>query len=255
MPVTLHVGDEGPRVQELQRLLGERGYTVGVDGEFGPRTESAVRAFQSQNLDRRGEPLKVDGAVGSLTWWSLTHAKPTPAPQLVDFGVMPAPALGGSSIGRAALETAIGQLREGAGEVGGNNMGPYVRKYLNELASEGSSWCAAFVSWCFDRAPGSIPFRYTVGARDLLAQAKAKGWANAPGSAYAPQPGDIVVWWRVRAEGWQGHAGLVHHSSDDGYLYTIEGNKSPKVAGFAYVQSRTEQLLGYVHVPDPITVV
>src|SRR6266850_7878803 len=123
MPVTLHVGDEGPRVQELQRLLGERGYTVGVDGEFGPRTESAVRAFQSQNLDRRGEPLKVDGAVGSLTWWSLTHAKPTPAPQLVDFGVMPAPALGGSSIGRAALETAIGQLREGAGEVGGNNMG------------------------------------------------------------------------------------------------------------------------------------
>lgn len=251
MAETLHIGDEGPVVETLQRLLCERGYRVDVDGDFGPLTEAAVRAFQAQNLDRRGEPLKVDGVVGPVTWWSLASPKPVPAPQSgVDFTAMPAVKAGGSSRGRAALEAAIEELRQGAGEVGGNNRGPYVKKYLNGLAEEGEPWCAAFVSWCFDQPRGTIPFRYTVAARELLAQARARGWATPPDSRYMPRPGDIVVWWRVRAEGWQGHAGLVHHVSEDGFLHTIEGNKAPRVAGFTYVASRVEQLLGYVHVPD-----
>ena len=35
----------------------------------------------------------------------------------------------------------------------------------------------------------------------------------------------------------------------DGLLYTIEGNKSPKVQGFSYVFNRMEKLLGFGHVP------
>lgn len=54
-------GDTGPFVTQLQRLLG-----VEVDGEFGPDTEAAVRAFQAAHGD-----LEVDGEVGPMTWAAL----------------------------------------------------------------------------------------------------------------------------------------------------------------------------------------
>jgi hypothetical protein len=82
----------------------------------------------------------------------------------------------------------------------------------------------------------------------MLRQFRDRGWAHAPGSGYEPEPGDIVVWWRVRADGWQGHVGLVHQVKD-GMLYTIEGNKSTRVQGFSYVYSRMEKLLGFGQVP------
>ena len=76
-----------------------------------------------------------------------------------------------------------------------------------------------------------------------------KGWANKPNSGYLPKPGDVVVWWRDQPSSGKGHIGLVHQLRD-GFLYTIEGNKSPKVQGFSYVMSRMDKLLGFGHVPD-----
>jgi hypothetical protein len=107
------------------------------------------------------------------------------------------------------------------------------------------------VSWCYANShpPLPMPFTYSVGARNLLAQGRKRGWANEPGSGYEPVPGDLIVWWRVSLAGWQGHVGMVHHARD-GMLYSIEGNKSPRVQGFSYVLSRIDRLLGYVHVPD-----
>lgn len=250
MPRTLRRGDSGPEVVRLQELLRARGYPVTVDGEFGDQTRRAVRAFQSQNLDPLGQPLVVDGVVGPLTWWSLTNPKPFIQPPVpVDYRVLPPPEAGGSRRGRAALAAAIEELKAGAGEIGGDNRGPFVRKYLNGMAPEGSSWCAAFVSWCYSQHPEGLPFPYSVGARALLAEFKRRGWAHAPGSGYQPRPGDVVVWWREKLAGWKGHAGLVHQVRD-GILYTIEGNRSPKVQGFSYVLSRMEKLLGYGSMPD-----
>jgi len=251
---TLKKGDHGEEVVRLQRFLVKRGYPVEVDGDFGTRTYQAVRAFQSQNLDQHGQPLKVDGAVGPLTWWSLTHPKPEIEPfSAVDYGVMPPSKIGGSRWGRAVLGVAIEELKAGAGEVGGDNAGPWVRKYLEPAGlGEGNSWCASFASWCFLQAAGGdktrMPFPYSPGARDLLGKFKAKGWAYEPQADYEPKPGDLVFWWRVSLQGWQGHVGLVHQFKD-GMLYTIEGNKSPRVQGFSYVFSRMEKLLGFGHVP------
>ncbi len=250
MPKMLRKGDQGAEVVKLQRLLAARGFPVVVDGVFGAQTLRAVRAFQSQNLDQHGQPLVVDGRVGPLTWWSLTHPKPVLEPPVaIDYRELPPWECGGTERGRAALAVAIEELKAGAGEIGGNNAGPFVRKYLNEMAPEGSSWCAAFVSWCYSQHPAGIPFPYTLGARALLAEFRKRGWAHAPGSGYTPQPGDIVVWWREKLAGWKGHVGLVHHLRD-GMLYTIEGNRSPKVQGFSYVFSRMEKLLGFGTVPD-----
>jgi hypothetical protein len=37
---------------------------------------------------------------------------------------------------------------------------------------------------------------------------------------------------RELLEGWKGHVGLVHQLKD-GMLYTMEGNRSPRVQGFS----------------------
>ena len=57
--------DEGYAVYMIQQALVNRGYTVDVDGYFGPGTEQAVRDFQ------RIEGLEVDGLVGPNTWSTL----------------------------------------------------------------------------------------------------------------------------------------------------------------------------------------
>jgi peptidoglycan hydrolase-like protein with peptidoglycan-binding domain len=62
-------GAHGTGVSALQRALetfGGSGTPTdpgAVDGHFGPRTESAVRAYQAD----RG--VSVDGIVGDRTWW------------------------------------------------------------------------------------------------------------------------------------------------------------------------------------------
>ncbi|MFL5999015.1 MAG: protein kinase domain-containing protein [Streptomyces sp.] len=66
------LGDSGKRVQQVQCILTERGYSVGstgVDGAFGSGTESAVQAFQSE----RG--LNADGVVAHDTWVALRSAE------------------------------------------------------------------------------------------------------------------------------------------------------------------------------------
>lgn len=61
----LERGDEGADVSALQYLLTAHGVTTGVDGDFGPGTDSSVRSFQSS----RG--LTADGIVGPATWSAL----------------------------------------------------------------------------------------------------------------------------------------------------------------------------------------
>ena len=59
----LRMGSSGPDVEQLQEVLAERGFYNGtVDGDFGPGTERAVKAFQ------RSEGLVVDGLVGERTF-------------------------------------------------------------------------------------------------------------------------------------------------------------------------------------------
>jgi peptidoglycan hydrolase-like protein with peptidoglycan-binding domain len=58
-------GDKAHPVPSLQYLLRARGHSVTVDGDFGPLTEAAVRAFQQQRN------LVVDGVVGPQTWQAL----------------------------------------------------------------------------------------------------------------------------------------------------------------------------------------
>ncbi len=63
---TLQTGSKGVAVRGLQRMLLTRGFEAGeIDGRFGPKTDAAVRAYQSDH------GLDVDGIVGPKTWDSL----------------------------------------------------------------------------------------------------------------------------------------------------------------------------------------
>nr|WP_281271936.1 peptidoglycan-binding protein [Oceanobacillus bengalensis] len=64
-------GDTGQEVRELQQKLNALGYSLAVDGSFGPATERAVRAFQ------RDQGLAVDGSYGPATQRALQNAKPS----------------------------------------------------------------------------------------------------------------------------------------------------------------------------------
>ena len=65
------VGDQGSDVAEIQGQLASLGYDVAADGDFGPATAEAVKAFQA------AQGLDADGLVGPSTYTALL-GKETP---------------------------------------------------------------------------------------------------------------------------------------------------------------------------------
>lgn len=63
--VILQRGSKGEAVAELQRKMRALGFMLGVDGDFGPATETAVARFQQD------KGLTVDGIAGTETWGAL----------------------------------------------------------------------------------------------------------------------------------------------------------------------------------------
>lgn len=67
-------GSKGADVEALQRGLVSLGLLDKIDGDFGPKTEAAVRKFQ------RSAGIAVDGVAGPNTIGRLKHAVPAEMP-------------------------------------------------------------------------------------------------------------------------------------------------------------------------------
>ena len=74
--VTVKKGSHGDAVRGVQEefqfrnLSGDPSKGLKVDGDFGPKTDSAVRGFQhALSLDIPS--VAVDGIVGPITWQAL----------------------------------------------------------------------------------------------------------------------------------------------------------------------------------------
>ena len=69
----LSIGDSGPAVLMLQKVLADLSPKVGTpDGKFGPATQAAVIAFQTAH------GLNPDGIVGTTTAQKLNEALASP---------------------------------------------------------------------------------------------------------------------------------------------------------------------------------
>lgn len=79
----LKLGSEGEDVKKLQQKLG-----VDPIGKFGPKTDAAVRAWQSSN------GLTADGIVGPSTWSKLFGESTTASPTIITEP-SPSPSVGG----------------------------------------------------------------------------------------------------------------------------------------------------------------
>lgn len=133
-PPALKPGDKGWAVRLLHRLLAAQPSEI-VDAPaawlnpeqtvpelYDEHTQSLVRSLQ------RKEGLPYDGLCGPETWaWlSCRNSK---------------------DLGEVTLTYARQEAYAGAREIGGNNRGPYVRKYTGH---EGTiwEWCAGYATWC-----------------------------------------------------------------------------------------------------------
>ncbi len=152
----LRRGMRGPDVARLQRRLSRAGFHTRADGMFGPATKAALRAFQ------QASGLDADGIAGPLVWSTLISAASAvnstggdavdvlTAQQLPGERQGPThPTEAGNGVAAETLRVALAELDAGAREVGGNNRGEWVRKYMGV---EGLPWCAGFATWCYRRA-------------------------------------------------------------------------------------------------------
>ena len=76
---TLRKGTKGTDVAYVQAILMDLGYDLqpyGADGDFGRKTEEAVKQFQ------RDHGLIADGVVGPMTYDALEQAEEKPATTL-----------------------------------------------------------------------------------------------------------------------------------------------------------------------------
>ena len=85
---TLKKGSKGDDVIALQHLLNVEGYKLTIDGDFGAKTETAVKMYQ------KAHGLEDDGIVGDKTWTALGVKSATPTStnsKCVDPSVVYAP--------------------------------------------------------------------------------------------------------------------------------------------------------------------
>lgn len=211
-------------VKAVQRRLNELGCgPLLEDGQFGAKTEKAVRIFQLKFTDPDGLPLKVDGVVGSITWVSLFGQ------QSMQNNVAPDP---DQLLLRRVLFVAGTQV--GIKEVPpGSNRGPRVDEYVTSVGLNPAGkypWCVAFVYWCFDKASKDLglpknPMIKTAGVIDHWNKAGAQGIpritaSKARNNPALVKPGHIFC---VNLGSGFGHTGLVEQVVG-GKLITIEGN-------------------------------
>jgi hypothetical protein len=156
MPTIWKGSDNEAAVKFCQERLSAKGYRLKADGDFGKKTDAAVRQFQA------GMGFKVDGVVGTLTWTALMAegevATPVDLLQAQRAALVAKIPSDASAIVRKVLTIACNDL--GKSEVNGSNDGPDIHRLVKHY---NQYW------WVF-------PHDSTRDAK--IASAKARGWPS-----------------------------------------------------------------------------
>lgn len=207
-------GAEGWGVKRIQEWLCLHGLHVAVDGDFGPATQWSVREFQARHrLTRTGvvDPACFDRLVAPLRA-ALAPIEPA-----------------GRSLGEMVVAYALQHLAQRPREVGGQNLGPWVRLYMDGNEGAPWAWCVGFATLCLQQAAVSLrrpmPFERTYSCDLLAANAQLRQrFLRQPNSAAGRArvtPGSLFLRRRTVLD-WN-HAGIVVAAEDE-VVRTVEGN-------------------------------
>jgi peptidoglycan hydrolase-like protein with peptidoglycan-binding domain len=204
-------GASGRRACLVQEWLCLHDVQVAVDGKYGPATEEGVRRFQTK------QGLRPTGTVNRTTFDALVQ------PMLDARAEQEA---AGRSLGALVAAFARRHLAEHPREVGGQNMGPWVRLYMKGNEGPEWPWCAGFVSFVLQQASGTraepMPVRASFSC-DLLAtdaQRRSLFLAERQATPGGVSPGSVFLSRRV---GGDLHTGIVLAAGPETFE-TIEGN-------------------------------
>jgi uncharacterized protein (TIGR02594 family) len=215
MRPTLRYGSRGADVQHLQELLNKflcPTVVLTIDGEFGPRTEAAVRIYQASM------GISIDGLVGMQTWSALDDVVPHH-----DIAVsMPA------TSDAPWLDVAMKEI--GQRERRGPQHNPRILEYHATTSlhatNDETAWCSSFVNWCL----GEVNITGTNSA-------SAVSWINW-GKASHPKTGAITVIQQTtgRSAGSGNH--VAFFLQDNGsHIKLLGGNQSNRVKESLYPRS------------------
>lgn len=209
-----------PIVKAVQQRLNEVGVgPLEVIGIYGPKTTNAVKLFQATHRDQNGNPLEIDGKIGSVTWAILFEQQVVPVVANATT----------NSLLTEALNIAISQVGV-MEDPPGSNRGKKVEEYLASVGLDGGFfWCAAFLYWCFQKASDKLgrtnPVLKTGHCMTHWRDTKAKKIlsADAINNPALIKPGHIFI---INTGGSHGHTGMIE-SVEGGFIHTIEGNTNP----------------------------
>lgn len=149
----------------------------------------------------------------------------------------------------AFLQTLAGQY-DSRGEIIGGK-GYFSEWYIGNYAdnpgwNQYTPWCACFLSWAADQKKTSIdgdPPRFANVDTGMEGFQKSGKWRNPNDEKNKPIPGDYVFFdWDRDSD--PDHVGAVLCVDENGYLYTIEGNSSGRVAVNCYPKN-DPRIMGY----------
>lgn len=215
-PGEMRRGRRNNAVRTIQEWLNLHGSRIAIDRAFGPATERAVICFQ------RSKGLPETGVVDEATHTQLV--KPM-------LSVLKPPAgFSAATVPEAAGQFAQIHLQAHPREVGGANMGPWVRLYMG--GNEGSVWlwCAGFVSFVVKQAAEAVSMSAPIAGSyscDRIAQQGMENGFYLDEAIRSTTPLDelpqtCVFLVRRSADDWI-HAGFVTRFRDQSFD-TIEGN-------------------------------
>jgi len=125
----------------------------------------------------------------------------------------------------------------GIREYPGPDHNPRIIKYAEEAGmdwvnDDETPWCSIFLNWVCEKAHF-----------ERSHAAAARSWLNIGSHTDLPEPGHIVVYWRISPTSWQGHVGIfLGYSKNRKRIYTLGGNQQNAVSISAY---NSDQLLGF----------
>jgi len=196
-------------VQEWLCLSGE---SIKIDGDFGPATEKAILNFQ-KNAGVTPTGMMDPETFGKLVWPMKSMSQAT----VIKTG----------DLHEAVLELSLKYLAVHPVEVGGQNMGPWVRYFMDGYEGKQWPWCAGFDTFIVKQAaklcgiPNDLPRTYSCDVLGMWAKNKGKFVPGNSGNLSAVKPGHLFLV-RKSYNDWQ-HTGIVIEMTPE-YCITIEGN-------------------------------